>query len=74
MLRRGLTFAVLFAMTVEAAGALLWAGEASQRLTDVEERVASQSGLDARMARIEVRMELASAQLTRIERKLDGER
>jgi hypothetical protein len=72
MLQRRLTLALLFAMAMEAAGALVWAGEASQRLTEVEARVAGQSGLDERMARLEVRMEIASTQLARIEKKLDG--
>jgi hypothetical protein len=72
MLHRRLTLALLFAMATEAAGALVWAGEASQRLSQVETRVAAQAGLDERMARLEVRIELAAAQLNRIEKKLDG--
>jgi hypothetical protein len=72
MLHRRLTLALLFTMAMEAAGALVWAGEASQRLSQVETRVVAQAGLDERMARLEVRMELASAQLNRIEKKLDG--
>jgi hypothetical protein len=72
MLQRRLTLALLFTMAMEAAGALVWAGEASQRLTDVESRVAGQAGLNERMARLEVKIELASAQLARIEKKLDG--
>ncbi|MBI1360936.1 MAG: hypothetical protein GC155_11715 [Alphaproteobacteria bacterium] len=74
MVEKKVTVAVLFAMAMEAAGALVWAGEASQRLSEVEGRVAAQSGLDERMARMEVRLELASAQLSRIEKKLDGAR
>lgn len=72
MLQGRLTLAVLFTMAMEVAGALLWAGSASQRLSDVETRIAAQSGLDERMARLEVRIELASSQLSRIEKKLDG--
>lgn len=72
MLQGRLTLAVLFAMAMEVAAALLWAGSASQRLSEVEARVAAQSGLDERMARLEVRIEFASAQLARIEKKLDG--
>lgn len=74
MIERKVTLAVVLAMAMEAAGALVWAGEASQRLTEVEGRVTAQAGFDERMARMEVRLELASAQLSRIEKKLDGAR
>ena len=61
-------------MAMEAAGALVWAGEASQWPTEVEGRVSALAGLDERMARMEVRLEQASAQLSRIEKKPDGAR
>ena len=72
MIERKITLAVLFAMAMEAAGVLVWTGGASQRLKAVEAQAAGEAGLDARLARLEVKIELASAQLNRIEKKLDG--
>ena len=66
-----ISLAVIVAVIIEAAVVLLWAGGASERLKGVELRVAAQAGLSERLARVEVRLEEAGAQLGRIERKLD---
>ncbi len=72
MIERKLTLAVVVAVTVESAGVLIWAGAASERLKEVEVRVAAQAEMAERLARVEVHLELAAAQLDRIEGKVEG--
>lgn len=74
MLERKLTIAVVFAVMVESAGVLLWAGAASERLKEVETRVAQQSLLAERLARVETHLQAQSAQLDRIESKMEARR
>jgi hypothetical protein len=72
MIEKKLTLAVILAVVVESAGVLIWAGAASERLKEVEVRVAAQAGMSDRLARVEVHLELAAVQLGRIEKKLEG--
>jgi hypothetical protein len=72
MIDRKITFALIFALIVESAGVFAWAGGTGERLKEVEMRVATQSEMAERIARVEVKLELAVAQLTRIERKLEA--
>lgn len=67
-----ITMALLFAVAVEAAGVLLWTGSASERLKAVEARMAAQVEQSERLARVEVHLQLATAQLDRIEKKMDA--
>lgn len=70
MIDRKITFALILAIAVESAGVFAWAGGAAERLKEVEMRVATQAELAERIARVEVQLELAAAQLDRIESKL----
>lgn len=70
MIDRKITFALILAIAVESAGVFAWAGGAAERLKEVEMRVAAQAELAERIARVEVQLELAAAQLDRIESKL----
>lgn len=72
MIERKLTLAVVVAVSMESAGVLIWAGAASERLKEVEVRVAAQAEMAERLARVEVHLELAAAQLDRIEKKVEG--
>lgn len=72
MIDRKITFALILALIVESAGVFAWAGGTGERLKEVELRVAAQSDSAERLARVEVKLELAAAQLTRIERKLEA--
>lgn len=74
LIERKLTFAVVFAVAVETGGIFMWAGGATERLKDLEVRVAQQADMAERLARVEVQLQLASAQLDRIEKKLDARR
>lgn len=71
LIERKVTLAVIFAVVMESSGVLIWAGAASERLKEVEVRVAAQAEMADRLARVEVHLELAGAQLDRIEKKLE---
>ena len=66
-----ITYGLLLALFLQAAGAFVWAGKASARLEDVETRVAETRDASERLARLEEQMAQARAALARIERKLD---
>jgi hypothetical protein len=72
MIEKKLTLAVILAVILESSGVLIWAGAASERLKEMEVRVAAQAGLSDRLARVEVRLEPAAAQLERIADRLEG--
>lgn len=71
LVEKKVTLAVILAVVLESAGVLMWVGSTSEKLRKVEDRVASQADLAERLARVEVRLELAAQQLGRIEKKLD---
>lgn len=72
MIDKKITLALILALIVESAGVFAWAGGTGERLKEVEFRVGAQAEMAVRLARVEVQLELAAAQLTRIERKLEG--
>lgn len=72
MIDRKITLALIFALVVESAGVFAWAGGTGERLKEVELRVARQSDAAERLARVEVKIEQAAMQLSRIERKLES--
>lgn len=72
MIDKKITVGVILALIVESAGVFAWAGATGERLREVEVRVAAQSQMAERLARVEVKLDLAGAQLTRIKRKLEA--
>lgn len=72
MIDRKITLALKLALIVESAGVFAWAGGTGERLKEVELRVVSQSAMAKRLARVEVKLELAAAQMTRVGQKLEG--
>jgi hypothetical protein len=74
IIERKLTLALIFAIAMESGGALMWAGAASERLKEVETRVAAQAEMAERLARVEVHLQLQAAALERIETKLETTR
>lgn len=66
-----ITFALIFALFLETAGGLIWAGRAAARLEEVERAVATQPEVAERLARLEEQVVDARRALARIERKLD---
>ena len=71
MIDKKITWALILALTVESASVFAWAGATGERLKEVEMRVSAQAEMAVRLARVEVQLELAAAQLDRIEGKLD---
>lgn len=70
MIDKKITVGVILALIVESAGVFAWAGSTGERLREVEMRVGAQSQMAERLARVEVKLDLAGAQLARIERRL----
>jgi hypothetical protein len=70
MIDNKLTLAVAITLVVESASVLMWTGAASQRLKEVEVRIAQQADMPERLARVEVHLQLQTAQLDRIEAAL----
>lgn len=68
---RRIALGVIFALFVQTAGALMWAGAAAQRLEIVEQEVAAQKGVSERLARVETELAAMRKQLDRIERKVE---
>ena len=71
MIDKKITVGVILALIVESAGVFAWAGATGERLREVEMRVSTQSQMAERLARVEVKLDLAGAQLTRISRRLE---
>lgn len=70
---RTVTFGLVLAVLVQTAGALLWAGAAEARLSQLETQAAADLPVAERLARLEEQMIGARESLARIERRLDGE-
>lgn len=70
---RTITFGLVLAVLVQTAGALLWAGAAEARLSQLEIQAAADLPVAERLARLEEQMIGARQSLGRIERRLDGE-
>jgi hypothetical protein len=69
---RTITFGLVLAVLVQTAGALLWAGAAEARLSQLETQAAADLPVAERLARLEEQMTGARQSLTRIERRLDA--
>lgn len=70
-LDRQVTLALIFAMAVQTAGAMVWAGRAAERLGQLERRIGRQDDVGERLARLEEQIALTRAAVSRIEDKLD---
>ncbi len=69
---RKIGWGVVVAVALEAMAALVWAGSAAERLTDVEQRLRDQRSVTERLARLEAEMTGARRQLDRIEERVSG--
>jgi len=65
------TAAIGAAILVQTALALIWAGAASERLSQLERRNDANTAVIERTARLEEQVRFMSATLARIEKKLD---
>lgn len=71
MIERKFTAGVILALVVQAAGALLWAGAAAERISALEVQVETGRPVAERLARLEAELDAVRAQLARIENKVD---
>lgn len=70
-LDRRVPIALIAAMSLQTAGALLWAGAAMQRIDYLEREVSAGSLMGERTARVEEQMRYLRQSVDRIEGKLD---
>jgi hypothetical protein len=71
-LDRRLSLALIFAVVVEGAGALMWAGAAAERIDQLEGRAVDTRAVYERLARLEEQVAQARGQLDRIEARIDA--
>lgn len=71
-LDRTITLSLVFAIAVQTAGGLLWAGAAEARIISLEAQAKTSAPVHERLARIEEQMTMTHRSLTRIERRLDN--
>lgn len=70
-LDRRISIAVVLALTLQAAGALTWAGAANERIDQLERHSVGAAVVSERLARLEAEVSAMRAQLNRIESRLD---
>jgi hypothetical protein len=63
--------AIIVTVALQAAGALLWAGQAAARIDELQSRIEAQAPVAERLARLEEQAASTRAALDRIEAKLD---
>ncbi|MBG52594.1 MAG: hypothetical protein CML99_09275 [Rhodobiaceae bacterium] len=63
--------ALILALVMQTAGALTWAGAASERISQLERRTSESSEIGERTARVEEQVRYMRTILDRIEQKLD---
>lgn len=68
---RTLNMSIIFAIFVQTAGALMWAGAAAARLSTLEASIAERRDVNERLARIEEQIVMTREGMTRIEGRLD---
>ena len=66
-----IAMALVFAMLMQAGGALIWMGAAAERLDILDREVEAQRDVPERLARLEAEIGLIRTQLDRIEQKVD---
>lgn len=69
-----ITYAVLFAVLIEAAAGMFWTGRAAARLEAVERRLAITEPMAERLARVEEQVRETREGVVRIEAKLERRR
>ena len=70
---RGLTYGVIVTLVLQFAAAFMWAGSAGERLETVEASLVATQSDHVRLVRLETRLEAISAQLDRIEHRLESQ-
>ena len=67
---RTITMSLVFTLLVQTSSGLIWAGSAAARLDALENRLAVNTGIAQRLARLEGQTSQMAQSLARIEREL----
>lgn len=71
MIEKKVTAGLLFAISVQTGGALVWAGAAAERISALEHRAELNRPIGERLARVEAELTAVKDQLDRIEMRLE---
>ncbi len=72
-LEQKVTLGFVLAVLVQTGGALVWAGAAAERISQLEHTVRERRTVVERLARLEEGVDRMESQLDRIERKMEAE-
>lgn len=71
-IEKKVTISLIVAILVQTGGALVWAGSAAERISDVEAELNERRSVSERLVRVEAHLEGVRAQLSRIERQMEA--
>lgn len=70
-LDRQISLAVIVTIAIQAGGGLMWAGQASAKIDELQRRVERQGEIAERLTRLEEQMNATRVTLERLERRLE---
>ena len=71
-IEKKVTISLIMAILVQTGGALVWAGAAAERISNVEAELKERKSVSERLVRVEAQLEDVRAQLGRIERRVEA--
>jgi Tfp pilus assembly protein PilO len=71
-IEKKVTISLIVAILVQTGGALVWAGAAAERISNVESELDERKSVSERLVRVEAQLEDVRAQLGRIERRMEA--
>ena len=71
-IEKKVTISLIVAILVQTGGALVWAGAAAERISNVEAELHERKSVSERLVRVEAQLEDVRAQLGRIERRMEA--
>ncbi|HPE46893.1 MAG TPA: hypothetical protein PLR76_00790 [Hyphomonas sp.] len=71
-IEKKVTISLIMAILIQTGGALVWAGAAAERISNVEAELNDRKSVSERLVRVEAQLEDVRAQLGRIERRVEA--
>jgi len=71
-IEKKVTISLIMAILIQTGGALVWAGAAAERISNVEAELKERKSVSERLVRVEAQLEDVRAQLGRIERRVEA--
>ena len=71
-IEKKVTISLIMAILIQTGGALVWAGAAAERISNVEAELNDRKSVPERLVRVEAQLEDVRAQLGRIERRVEA--